>query len=593
MKARQYARKTEQDMSGISAANLLRTRPFQPSNTHNQQTLRTQEGLEPITKGFDLTKGHSFPIASDPSSPVGQPLQAKLTVGAVDDKYEREADRVATQVVDQIYAVGMGQPLILQSEEQISRKPEMRWLPEVQRSLLAGGEASSDLESAINRSRGSGQPLDTGLQQSMGQAMGTNFSQVRVHTGAQADALNQSIHAKAFTTGQDVFFRQGEYQPGSRKGQELIAHELTHVVQQNHQVAQKDTRVDSQPEVNMELLGSSTLRLAPVIQRQIEAKDLLEKIDLDMYYLNKYKKLPEDDTIPEELSKRAKELAIIATKFETTAEKNHWKRLWLITNFQYALIDGKDDKAIIQIAATYWKENKIPVPEEYRKQTALYTEEEIEHFKTQLKLGREAEDTEATKKLTSAGEKMSKSYPDIQWVGSGPDPQNENKPAIDKGEKGKNNFAQWICALIDKDPQAPSYAPTSSGKYQMNCWEGVMFTAYEAKLVDEKWLKAVHEKASKDAKTYFDTIATSLGYNSAVPYDEENGLVPKAGDIVFFDKAEHIALALGEGKIMHLWHNTEGKGKGFEESFFEAIFLSRSDLRLKTTFAPNPFKTPK
>ena len=54
-----------------------------------------------------------------------------------------------------------------------------------------------------------------------------------MHTDAQSDQLNRSIQAKAFTTGQDVFFRQGAYVPGSSSGQELIAHELTHVVQQN------------------------------------------------------------------------------------------------------------------------------------------------------------------------------------------------------------------------------------------------------------------------------------------------------------------------------------------------------------------------
>ena len=62
--------------------------------------------------------------------------------------------------------------------------------------------------------------------------MGADFSGVKVHTDAQADQLNQSIQAKAFTTGQDIFFRQGAYQPGSRGGQELLAHELTHTIQQ-------------------------------------------------------------------------------------------------------------------------------------------------------------------------------------------------------------------------------------------------------------------------------------------------------------------------------------------------------------------------
>ena len=62
---------------------------------------------------------------------------------------------------------------------------------------------------------------------------------VKVHTDSQSDQLNKSIQAKAFTTGQDVFFRQGAYEPSSRGGQELIAHELTHVVQQNGGAVQR------------------------------------------------------------------------------------------------------------------------------------------------------------------------------------------------------------------------------------------------------------------------------------------------------------------------------------------------------------------
>jgi hypothetical protein len=67
----------------------------------------------------------------------------------------------------------------------------------------------------------------------MEQAFGADFSGVKVHTDGQSDQLNQSIQARAFTTGQDIFFRQGQYEPGSKGGQELLAHELTHVVQQN------------------------------------------------------------------------------------------------------------------------------------------------------------------------------------------------------------------------------------------------------------------------------------------------------------------------------------------------------------------------
>ena len=166
---------------------------------------------------------------------VDTPIQTKLTIGAVGDKYEQEADRVAAAVVQQINRPGpvsMAQREVVQSKEIIDEdEPNMK--PMVQRREAIGGEeATTDLESAINRARGSGQSLSVGLQQSMGQAMGADFSGVRVHTDVLADQLNQSIQAKAFTTGQDLFFKKGEYQPGSRGGQELIAHELTHVVQQ-------------------------------------------------------------------------------------------------------------------------------------------------------------------------------------------------------------------------------------------------------------------------------------------------------------------------------------------------------------------------
>jgi outer membrane protein OmpA-like peptidoglycan-associated protein len=73
----------------------------------------------------------------------------------------------------------------------------------------------------------------------MESAFGVDFGSVRVHTGAQANMLNHQLSARAFTTGQDIFFRQGEYNPGSSGGQELLAHELTHVVQQNGDIQAK------------------------------------------------------------------------------------------------------------------------------------------------------------------------------------------------------------------------------------------------------------------------------------------------------------------------------------------------------------------
>ena len=102
-----------------------------------------------------------------------------------------------------------------------------------QRSDQAPAEMDDETADRIRRARAGGQPLDASLQGQMSEAMGHDLSGVRVHTSPEADDLSHQLSAKAFTTGQDVFFREGAYEPGSSGGQELIAHELTHVVQQS------------------------------------------------------------------------------------------------------------------------------------------------------------------------------------------------------------------------------------------------------------------------------------------------------------------------------------------------------------------------
>lgn len=96
-----------------------------------------------------------------------------------------------------------------------------------------GGPIDEDVTSQINSARGGGQTLDSSVASQMSESMGHDFSDVKVHTDAGADTLNRQLSAKAFTTGSDIFFQQGAYQPSSSDGQHLLAHELTHVVQQS------------------------------------------------------------------------------------------------------------------------------------------------------------------------------------------------------------------------------------------------------------------------------------------------------------------------------------------------------------------------
>jgi hypothetical protein len=99
-------------------------------------------------------------------------------------------------------------------------------------SSLQAGSVDADTESEIRSARGGGAALPDGVRAGMERSFGADFGSVRVHSGPSADRLSRSLQAKAFTTGSDVFFRSGEYNPASGQGQKLLAHELTHVVQQ-------------------------------------------------------------------------------------------------------------------------------------------------------------------------------------------------------------------------------------------------------------------------------------------------------------------------------------------------------------------------
>jgi hypothetical protein len=201
-------------------------------------------------------------------------LQPKLEVGPAGDRYEQEADRVARTVVGataasvrrhgdedvqmsrlqrqgpedeelQMKRIQRGSEGGELEEEELQMSRIQRQGPEeeelqmsrLQRSVApvvgaAGGELDGATEAAIARAGSGGRPLEAGMQRDMESSFGADFSSVRVHTGPKTDALNSAMQSRAFTTGSDVFVRSSDYNPESRGGRELLAHELTHVVQQ-------------------------------------------------------------------------------------------------------------------------------------------------------------------------------------------------------------------------------------------------------------------------------------------------------------------------------------------------------------------------
>jgi hypothetical protein len=138
--------------------------------------------------------------------------------------------KTKTNPAEETHSPGSEAATLATFQQQIGNRAVQRML--AQRSGDGSFNLDDDTADRINRERGGGQSLDSNVQTKMSERTGQDFSDVKVHTGPDSHSLNEQVSAKAFTTGSDIFFREGAYDPGSSSGQELLAHELTHVVQQ-------------------------------------------------------------------------------------------------------------------------------------------------------------------------------------------------------------------------------------------------------------------------------------------------------------------------------------------------------------------------
>jgi hypothetical protein len=187
---------------------------------------------------------HKNSIVSDPLMPYGkakQSLQTKLTINTPGDIYEQEAVAMADRVM-RMSSNETAKPLTgligksLQRKythcEEEKRKPIMRKVA----AGNSGMSVSSSFASSLNASKGGGSSLPQGTRSFMENAFSTDFSGVKIHTGNQASEMNKGINARAFTYGNDIYFKEGQYNPVSSEGKHLLAHELTHTVQQGDDI---------------------------------------------------------------------------------------------------------------------------------------------------------------------------------------------------------------------------------------------------------------------------------------------------------------------------------------------------------------------
>jgi hypothetical protein len=212
----------------------------------NQAWLRVLQGKAKsdaaARNGAGTHSGFSpAPVRSDAA--VG--IQPKLTINTPGDIHEQEADRVAEQVMR------MSKPG-LQRTCACGECPACRTAPGVHTHVQTthmetNGPAEAGVRPIVHEAlRSPGQPLDTATRTFMEPRFGHDFSQVRIHADTRADQASRDIHARAFTFGRDIVFRQGEYDPGSDKGRRLLAHELTHTLQQNG--GPETDRIQRQPQ---------------------------------------------------------------------------------------------------------------------------------------------------------------------------------------------------------------------------------------------------------------------------------------------------------------------------------------------------------
>lgn len=148
------------------------------------------------------------------------------------------------------------------------------------------GPLDPEIGGEIQAARGGGAQLDDSTRADMEGHLGVDLSAVRVHTDSNADALSRSVQAEAFTTGTDVFFKSGNYSPGSTDGRRLLAHELTHVVQQSTGTAGGGGEVshpDDPHEVEAKAVGDEVAASAPVTDRSaVHREESLEEEEPDV-----------------------------------------------------------------------------------------------------------------------------------------------------------------------------------------------------------------------------------------------------------------------------------------------------------------------
>lgn len=241
------AKSAEHQSSSISNRPMPRLMALRANEARNTPSAQENDSDAPRADGQEAAPSWNFskipllsphrakraPLFPAPLPAPRLPIQAKLRVGAVDDPLEHEADRVADQVMRMPAVDGA----LTAAPPQISRKSaasdeeeEKLQKKEVVPAAAARSEAPPSVHEAL---RAPGQPLDASTRAYFEPRFGRDFSDVRVHSAPIAAQSAREVNAFAYTVGRNIAFDTGRFAPLTLSGRRLLAHELTHVVQQS------------------------------------------------------------------------------------------------------------------------------------------------------------------------------------------------------------------------------------------------------------------------------------------------------------------------------------------------------------------------
>ena len=171
------------------------------------------------------------------AGPMVQRQEEEEAAGPMVQRQEEEGAEATVQRQEEEEAAG---PMVQRAEEEAAEATVQQKANKPMRpKTFQKSKAPRSFERGVKKTRGKGQPLPPTLRRYMEQSIGADFRKVRIHKDAEAVKLNRAISAQAFAIGNDIYFNAGKFNPQTESGRFLLAHELTHVVQQNGREGRK------------------------------------------------------------------------------------------------------------------------------------------------------------------------------------------------------------------------------------------------------------------------------------------------------------------------------------------------------------------